>query len=39
MTKPFVVGDYIKIDGSQDIEGTVDKIDIIYTTLNTSDKM
>lgn len=37
VTKPFVVGDYIKIDGSQDTEGTVDKIDIIYTTLNTID--
>lgn len=37
VTKPFVVGDYIKIDGSQDTEGNVDKIDIIYTTLNTAD--
>lgn len=37
VTKPFVVGDYIKIDGSQDAEGNVEKIDIIYTTLNTVD--
>lgn len=37
VTKPFVVGDYIKIDGGQDTEGTVDKIDIIYTTLSTPD--
>ena len=37
VTKPFIVGDYIKIDGSQDTEGVVEKIDIIYTTLNTVD--
>ncbi len=37
VTKPFVVGDYIKIDGAQETEGTVKKIDIIYTTLATAD--
>ena len=37
ITKPFVVGDYIKIDGMQDVEGDVEKIDIIYTTLTTID--
>lgn len=37
VTKPFVVGDYVKIDGSQDVEGSVEKIDIIYTTLTTID--
>lgn len=34
VTKPFVVGDYIMVN---DVEGTVDKIDIIYTTLDTTD--
>lgn len=34
VTKPFVVGDYIVVN---DVEGTVDKIDIIYTTLDTVD--
>lgn len=33
--KPFAVGDYIST--SDDIEGTVDKIDIIHTTLKTID--
>ena len=38
VTKPFVVGDYIMINSaSDDVEGTVDKIDIIYTTLTTID--
>lgn len=37
VTKPFVVGDYIRIDGAQETEGTVQKIDIIYTTLSTAD--
>lgn len=37
VTKPFIVGDYIKIDGAQEAEGTVLKIDIIYTTLSTAD--
>lgn len=37
VTKPFVVGDYVKIDGTQDVEGNVEKIDIIYTTLTTID--
>lgn len=37
VTKPFIVGDYIKIDGAQETEGTVQKIDIIYTTLSTAD--
>lgn len=32
--KPFVVGDYIESNG---VEGTVDKIDIFYTSLNTVD--
>lgn len=32
--KPFVVGDYIV---AEDVEGTVEKIDIIYTTLTTVD--
>lgn len=30
VSKPFVIGDYVMIDGE---EGTVKKIDIIYTTL------
>lgn len=34
LTKPFVVNDYIVLDG---VEGTVEKIDIIYTTLSTID--
>ncbi len=34
VTKPFVVGDYIMVN---DVEGTVEKIDIIYTTLDTID--
>lgn len=34
VTKPFKAGDYIFVNG---IEGTVEKIDIIYTTLNTID--
>lgn len=33
--KPFVVGDYIIVDDN--IEGTVQKIDVVYTTLNTKD--
>lgn len=32
--KPFVVGNYIK---AEDVEGTVTKIDILYTTLHTID--
>lgn len=32
--KPFVVGDYIESNG---VEGTVEKIDIFYTSLNTVD--
>lgn len=32
--KPFVVGDYII---AENVEGTVEKIDIIYTTLTTVD--
>jgi small conductance mechanosensitive channel len=34
VTKPFVVGDYIVVN---DVEGNVEKIDIIYTTLLTVD--
>lgn len=34
-SKPFVVGDYISTDGG--IEGTVEKIDLIHTTLKTFD--
>ncbi len=34
IAKPFVVGDYIAVEGT---EGTVQKIDIIYTRLNTVD--
>lgn len=34
VTKPFTVGDYVQMDGS---EGTVDKIDLIYTVLVTFD--
>lgn len=34
--KPFVVGDYIKEDDSGN-EGTVDRIDLFYTTLITPD--
>ncbi len=33
--KPFVVGDYIIV--SEGIEGTVQKIDVVYTTLHTKD--
>lgn len=32
--KPFLVGDYIESNG---VEGTVEKIDIFYTSLNTID--
>ncbi len=34
VTKPFKEGHYIKVN---DVEGTVTKMDIIYTTLNTID--
>lgn len=34
VTKPFVVGDYIIVNG---VEGVVDKIDLIYTSLKTVD--
>lgn len=34
LMKPFVVGDYIIVG---DIEGTVKKIDVVYTTLVTTD--
>lgn len=34
LMKPFVVGDYIIVDS---IEGTVTKIDVVYTTLVTVD--
>lgn len=34
VSKPFVIGDYVMIDGE---EGTVTKIDIIYTTLVKAD--
>lgn len=34
VTKPFVVGDYIIVDG---VEGVVDRIDLIYTYLKTVD--
>lgn len=34
LMKPFVVGDYIMVDN---VEGTVKKIDVVYTTLATSD--
>ena len=34
ISKPFVVGDYIILEG---VEGKVEKIDIIYTTLLTPD--
>lgn len=34
MMKPFVVGDYIIVG---DVEGNVQKIDIVYTTLHTID--
>ena len=34
LMKPFVVGDYIIVG---DVEGTVKKIDVVYTTLGTND--
>jgi len=34
LMKPFVVGDYIIVDA---VEGTVKKIDVVYTTLHTAD--
>lgn len=34
LMKPFIVGDYIIVDS---VEGTVKKIDIVYTTLHTAD--
>lgn len=34
LMKPFVVGDYIIVG---DVEGTVKKIDVVYTTLHTND--
>ena len=33
-TKPFLAGDYLSID---DVEGTVDRIEIMFTTLRTFD--
>lgn len=36
LMRPFVVGDYI-IEHGQNLEGTVDKINIIYTTLKMLD--
>ena len=36
LTKPFKVGDYIK-ESASGTEGTVQKIDIIYTTVTTID--
>lgn len=34
LSKPFVIGDYVMINGE---EGTVSKIDIVYTTLMKAD--
>lgn len=34
VTKPFVVGDYISVNG---VEGVVERIDLIYTKLQTVD--
>lgn len=34
LSKPFVIGDYVLINN---VEGTVTKIDIVYTTLQTVD--
>ena len=34
LSKPFVIGDYVLINN---VEGTVTKIDIVYTTLLTPD--
>lgn len=34
LMKPFRVGDYVIVDA---VEGTVQKIDIVYTTLHTAD--
>lgn len=36
LLKPFALGDYI-IEGSHNLEGTVKKIDMFYTTLSTLD--
>lgn len=36
INKPFVVGDYITVDGGP--EGTVDAIDIFYTKMHTGDE-
>ncbi len=36
LLKPFELGDYI-IEGSHNLEGTVKKIDMFYTTLSTLD--
>lgn len=33
-TKPFLAGDYI---AAEDVEGTVERIDLMFTTLRTSD--
>lgn len=35
--KPFTIGDYIVENGSNGVEGTVDRIDIFYTHLTTID--
>ncbi len=38
ISKPFKVGDYIILKGAgENVEGTVEKIDIIHTTLSTID--
>lgn len=34
LNKPFIIGDYIKIEG---VSGTVSKIEMVFTTLNTDD--
>ena len=36
-THPFHVGDYLSVDGKQGVEGTVKKIEIMFTTLATFD--
>ena len=36
-THPFRVGDYLLVEGKQGVEGTVKRIEIMYTTLATFD--